>query len=78
LPVDPSVDKKIAQQKKKNGQTFRQIAMNWHADHRRWRWIWIWIWTVNLRRRKHSITRPCRLRNYQNYYPGRITTPAGC
>ncbi|ELM1620845.1 tyrosine-type recombinase/integrase [Salmonella enterica] len=34
--VDPSVDKKIAQQKKKNGQTFRQIAMNWHADHRRW------------------------------------------
>lgn len=34
--VDPAVDKKIAQQKKKNGQTFRQIAMNWHADHRRW------------------------------------------
>lgn len=34
--VDPSVDKKIAQQKKKNGQTFRQIAMSWHADHRRW------------------------------------------
>ncbi|CCC30918.1 bacteriophage integrase [Salmonella bongori NCTC 12419] len=34
--VDPSVDKKIAQQKKKNGQTFRQIAINWHADHRRW------------------------------------------
>lgn len=33
---DPSADKKIAQQKKKNGQTFRQIAMNWHADHRRW------------------------------------------
>lgn len=33
--VDPSVDKKIAQQKKKNGQTFRQIAMNWHAEHRR-------------------------------------------
>jgi integrase len=31
-----SVDKKIAQQKKKNGQTFRQIAMNWHGDHRRW------------------------------------------
>ncbi|ENI7549031.1 TPA: DUF4102 domain-containing protein, partial [Salmonella enterica] len=30
--VDPSVDKKIAQQKKKNGQTFRQIAINWHAD----------------------------------------------
>jgi integrase len=34
--VDPAVDKKITQQKKKNGQTFRQIAMNWHADHRRW------------------------------------------
>jgi len=34
--VDTSVDKKIAQQKMKNGQTFRQIAMNWHADYRRW------------------------------------------
>ncbi|HCM1976850.1 TPA: integrase arm-type DNA-binding domain-containing protein [Salmonella enterica subsp. houtenae serovar 47:z36:-] len=34
--VDPSADKKIAQQKKKNGQTFRQIAMNWHGEHRRW------------------------------------------
>ncbi len=34
--VDPAADKKIAQQKKKNGHTFRQIAMNWHADHRRW------------------------------------------
>lgn len=34
--ADPAADKKIAQQKKKNGQTFRQIAMNWHADHRRW------------------------------------------
>ncbi|EDR1382535.1 DUF4102 domain-containing protein [Salmonella enterica subsp. diarizonae serovar 61:r:z53] len=34
--VDPAADKKIAQQKKKNGQTFQQIAMNWHADHRRW------------------------------------------
>ncbi|UYU30650.1 tyrosine-type recombinase/integrase [Siccibacter colletis] len=34
--VDPAVDKKIAQQNKENGQTFRQIAMNWHADHRRW------------------------------------------
>ncbi len=34
--TDPSADKKIAQQKKKNGQTFRQIAMNWHADHKRW------------------------------------------
>jgi hypothetical protein len=34
--IAPSVDKKIAQQKKKNGQTFRQIAMNWHGDHRRW------------------------------------------
>ena len=33
---DPAADKKIAQQKKKNGQTFRQIAMNWHAGHRRW------------------------------------------
>lgn len=33
--ADPAVDKKIAQQKKKNRQTFRQIAMNWHADHRR-------------------------------------------
>ncbi len=32
----PAADKKIAQQKKKNGHTFRQIAMNWHADHRRW------------------------------------------
>lgn len=31
----PAADKKIAQQKKKNGHTFRQIAMNWHADHRR-------------------------------------------
>lgn len=34
--VDPSADKKIAQQKKKNGYTFRQIAMNWHGEHRRW------------------------------------------
>lgn len=34
--ADPAADKKIAQQKKKNGQTFQQIAMNWHADHRRW------------------------------------------
>ena len=34
--ADPSADKKIAQQKKKNGQTFRQITMNWHADHKRW------------------------------------------
>lgn len=34
--ADPAADKKIAQQKKKNGQTFRQIAMNWHADHHRW------------------------------------------
>ncbi|HCL4435727.1 TPA: tyrosine-type recombinase/integrase [Salmonella enterica] len=34
--VDPSADKRIAQQKKKNGQTFRQIAMNWHGEHRRW------------------------------------------
>ncbi|RAT30301.1 tyrosine-type recombinase/integrase, partial [Lonsdalea populi] len=33
---DPAADKKIAQQKKKNGLTFRQIAMNWHVDHRRW------------------------------------------
>ncbi len=34
--VDPSADKKIAQQKKKNGQTFHQIAMNRHGEHRRW------------------------------------------
>ncbi|EDW0111049.1 DUF4102 domain-containing protein [Salmonella enterica] len=34
--ADPAADKKIAQQKKKNGQTFRQIAMNWHGEHRRW------------------------------------------
>ncbi|EAU7890234.1 DUF4102 domain-containing protein [Salmonella enterica] len=34
--VDPSVDKKIARQKKKNGHTFRQIAMNWHGEHKRW------------------------------------------
>ncbi|EOF5434785.1 tyrosine-type recombinase/integrase [Salmonella enterica] len=34
--ADPAADKKIAQQKKKNGQTFQQIAMIWHADHRRW------------------------------------------
>lgn len=34
--ADPAVDKKIAQQKKKNGQTFRQIALLWHDDHRRW------------------------------------------
>ncbi|EBK2973257.1 DUF4102 domain-containing protein [Salmonella enterica] len=34
--ADPSADKKIAQQKKKNGHTFRQIAMNWHGEHRRW------------------------------------------
>ncbi|EOF5838939.1 tyrosine-type recombinase/integrase [Salmonella enterica] len=34
--ADPSADKKIAQQKKKNGHTFRQIAMNWHSEHRRW------------------------------------------
>jgi len=34
--VDPSTDKKIAQQKKKNGHTFRQIAMNWHGEHKRW------------------------------------------
>ncbi|EAU0101914.1 DUF4102 domain-containing protein [Salmonella enterica] len=34
--VDPSADKKIARQKKKNGHTFRQIAMNWHGEHKRW------------------------------------------
>ncbi|EDZ3531508.1 DUF4102 domain-containing protein [Salmonella enterica subsp. arizonae] len=34
--VDPSADKKIARQKKKNGHTFRQIAMNWHGKHKRW------------------------------------------
>ncbi|MBA4711757.1 MULTISPECIES: integrase arm-type DNA-binding domain-containing protein [Citrobacter] len=34
--VDPSADKKIAQQKKKNGHTFRQIAMNWHGEHKHW------------------------------------------
>ncbi len=34
--ADPSADKKIAQQKKKNGHTFHQIAMNWHGEHRRW------------------------------------------
>ncbi|EBD9558361.1 integrase arm-type DNA-binding domain-containing protein [Salmonella enterica] len=34
--ADPAADKKIAQQKKKNGHTFRQIAMNWHGEHRRW------------------------------------------
>ncbi|ECG1391705.1 DUF4102 domain-containing protein [Salmonella enterica subsp. houtenae str. CFSAN000557] len=34
--VDPSADKKIAQQKKKNGHIFRQIAMNWHGEHKRW------------------------------------------
>ncbi|EJK0523257.1 tyrosine-type recombinase/integrase [Salmonella enterica] len=34
--ADLSADKKIAQQKKKNGHTFRQIAMNWHGEHRRW------------------------------------------
>nr|VUD23674.1 bacteriophage integrase [Salmonella sp. NCTC 7297] len=32
----PSADKKIAQQKKKNGHIFRQIAMNWHGEHKRW------------------------------------------
>ncbi len=32
----PAADKKIAQQKKKSGRAFLQIAMNWHADHRRW------------------------------------------
>lgn len=31
----PSADKKIAQQKKKNEQTFQQITMIWHADHKR-------------------------------------------
>lgn len=34
--ADPATDKKIAQQKKKNGHTFRQIAMNWHGEHKRW------------------------------------------
>ncbi|EDH4586010.1 integrase [Salmonella enterica] len=34
--VDPSTDKKIARLKKKNGHTFRQIAMNWHGEHKRW------------------------------------------
>ncbi|EBR3161999.1 DUF4102 domain-containing protein [Salmonella enterica] len=34
--VDPSADKKIARLKKKNGHTFRQIAMNWHGEHKRW------------------------------------------
>ncbi|EDR0944260.1 DUF4102 domain-containing protein [Salmonella enterica subsp. arizonae] len=34
--VDPSADKKIARQKKKNGHTYRQIAMNWHGKHKRW------------------------------------------
>ncbi|ECH9564991.1 integrase, partial [Salmonella enterica subsp. salamae] len=32
----PEGDYPAQRQKKKNGQTFRQIAMNWHADHRRW------------------------------------------
>ena len=30
--ADPSIDTKIAPQNKKNGQTFRQIAMNWHGE----------------------------------------------
>ncbi|CAK7065367.1 MAG: Prophage integrase IntA [Citrobacter freundii] len=34
--ADPAAEKKIAQQKKQNGQTFQQIAMIWHADHKRW------------------------------------------
>lgn len=34
--ADPATDKKIAQQKKKDGQTFRQVAMNWHEEHKRW------------------------------------------
>ncbi|WP_279205666.1 tyrosine-type recombinase/integrase [Obesumbacterium proteus] len=34
--VDPVVAKQVAQKSKKNGQTFRHIALLWHADHRRW------------------------------------------
>ncbi|EAQ6819466.1 hypothetical protein BCN13_26125, partial [Salmonella enterica] len=34
----PEGDYPAQQQKKKNGQTFRQIATNWHADHRQVRY----------------------------------------
>lgn len=34
--VDPAVEKQTAKQKKKNGQTFSQIALNWHGEHKRW------------------------------------------
>ena len=34
--VDPVVAKQVAQKSKKNGKTFSQIALLWHADHKRW------------------------------------------
>lgn len=34
--VDPVAAKQVEQQKKRNGETFRQIALLWHADHKRW------------------------------------------
>ncbi len=34
--VDPAAVKQTEKQKKKNGQTFSQIATNWHGEHKRW------------------------------------------
>ncbi|MBD7972474.1 integrase arm-type DNA-binding domain-containing protein [Escherichia whittamii] len=34
--VDPAAVKQTEKQKRKNGQTFSQIATNWHGEHKRW------------------------------------------
>ncbi|MBW0083385.1 tyrosine-type recombinase/integrase, partial [Escherichia coli] len=34
--VDPAAVKQTEKQKRKNGQTFSQIAINWHSEHKRW------------------------------------------
>lgn len=33
--VDPAAVKQTEKQKRKNGQTFSQIATNWHGEHKR-------------------------------------------
>ncbi|WP_431195533.1 phage integrase central domain-containing protein, partial [Escherichia coli] len=34
--VDPAAVKQTEKQKRINGQTFSQIATNWHGEHKRW------------------------------------------
>ncbi|ECI3850676.1 integrase arm-type DNA-binding domain-containing protein [Salmonella enterica subsp. enterica serovar Hillegersberg] len=34
--IDPAAVKQTERQKRKNGQTFSQVATNWHGEHKRW------------------------------------------